>query len=521
MTKKITHLTFVDLDAQGLPDCILVDKPTGISTHSPDIGKIGMCEVLESELDQKIYVVHRLDKETSGLLLFAKTPEAAKKIAELFEKHLVQKTYLFLTDKKCAQDQFTVESHIEKEKNSFISHQLKEKNSKTVFKKIKSLPLGDLWQAEPVTGKPHQIRLHAQDSGIAILGDNDHGGSPFSRLCLHALKIEIAIDNKKIQLSTAEPLWANDFNNTAELAILEAHAQRKRLYTYPETESIRLLHSEIDSYRIDQYGEVLWVYWYKESDPTLNDISMFESYAKKLNKKLFIRKMLNRGDDPNSNDLWAIHNPPERWVAEENQVKYELRSDTGLSPGLFLDQRENRYWVRTHSQDRSVLNLFSYTSGFSVNAALAGAREVVTVDVSSNFIEWSKENFKANDLNPENYEFWVSDALVFLKGTVRRKRKFDLIICDPPSFGRSKNGVFSISKNYEELLVNCMLCLNKNGLILFSTNYEKWDKYDLQKNVSKLKTQFSMKILEAPLAGLDFEMPNQDPLMKSILIRKN
>ena len=176
-----------------------------------------------------------------------------------------------------------------------------------------------------------------------------------------------------------------------------------------------------------------------------------------------------------------------------------------------------------HAKDRSVLNLFSYTSGFSTVAALAGAREVCTVDVSANFIEWSKNNFKLNGLDPEaeNHEFWVQDCILFLKGTIRRKRKFGLIVCDPPSFGRSKSGVFSISKNFDELMINCMYCLQKDGLLLFCTNYEKWTTGDLHLRLNKLKREFSFKILPAPAQGLDFELPDQEPLMKSIILRKN
>ncbi|MNS84534.1 23S rRNA m(2)G2445 methyltransferase [compost metagenome] len=104
---------------------------------------------------------------------------------------------------------------------------------------------------------------------------------------------------------------------------------------------------------------------------------------------------------------------------------------------------------------------------------------------------------------------------------MRRKRKFNLIICDPPSFGRSQNGVFSISKNFEELVLNCLYCLEKDGLLLLCTNYEKWTSGDIHLRLNKLKSQFSFKILDAPPQGLDFELPDEEPLMKSIVIRKS
>lgn len=510
-----------------IADCIFIDKIAGLNTHTPEYGQRGCVEIYSEELNRKLYVVHRLDKATSGALLFATSPEIAADITRLFEQHLVGKKYLFLTDKKISATEFTYESLIVKEKNSFISSPHKEPNSKTTFRWQKSLGAFELWEAIPHSGKPHQIRLHAEANGISILGDDEHGGSPFFRLCLHSHSLDFELKGQKIFFQTELPVWAQSETPLAgeDLLLSEALQRRERMYKFSELkeESLRLSHREIDSYRIDQYGDYWWVYWYKESDPSVQDLLRFEKFAKTHNKKILVRKMLNRGEDPNAQILWNIGKTADRWNAKENGVNYELRSDTGLSPGLFLDQRENRLWVKEHAQDRSVLNLFSYTSGFSVVSALAGAREVCTVDVSQNFIEWSKRNFELNGLNheDENYEFWVQDCLLFLKGTIRRKRKFGLIICDPPSFGRSKSGVFSISKNLEELLINCMYCLEKNGLLLFCTNYEKWTSGDLHLRLNKLKKDFSFKVLEAPSQGLDFELPDQEPLMKSVLLRKN
>lgn len=519
---------------------IFVDKISGLNTHSPEYGQRGCVEIYEDELERKLFTVHRLDKATSGALVFATSSELAADLTRLFEQHLVQKRYLFLTDKVIPTKEFTFESHIEKEKNIFISHLDKEPNAKTTFNWLKSLGPFQLWQAMPHSGKPHQIRLHAEANGIPILGDNEHGGSPFYRLCLHSMSLEFKLKEQNYSFQTNLPVWARDKSPLTSLVsthlheqtsleeqmlVLEAFERRERLFKFSglPQESLRLSHHELDTYRIDQYGSHLWVYWYKESDPTVQDLLRFEKIAKDLAKKVLIRKMLNRGEDPNAEVLWKIGTSDPRWTAQENKITYELRSNTGLSPGLFLDQRENRLWVQAHAQDRRVLNLFSYTGGFSLVSALSGAQEVCTVDVSQNFIDWSQRNFELNNLNPkdEKYEFWVSDCLVFLKGTVRRKRKFGLIICDPPSFGRSKNGVFSISKNFDELMINCLYCLEKNGLLLFSTNYEKWTVGDLHLKLEKLKREFSFKVLSAPPQGLDFELPDQEPLMKSIILRKN
>ncbi|MBC7371044.1 MAG: class I SAM-dependent methyltransferase, partial [Bdellovibrionaceae bacterium] len=503
-------------------DFIFAQKPAGYNTHSPDIGKKGFVEVLAEKMHQELYVVHRLDKETSGGILFAKSKAAAADLAALFEKHLIYKRYLFLTDRKSALTNFEYESFIEKDKGHFVNHADRAPNSKTKFTKLQTFKKYDLWQAEPVTGKSHQIRLHAEANNIHVLGDKFHNGSPFYRLCLHAAQLKFDLHENHFDFAADLPVWVSELERAPDtdqedLMILEAFQKRQWLLDFQSKpdECFRLSHQDIDSYRVDMFGDCLWVYWYQENDPADKDLQRFQRIADKFQKKFFVRKMLNRGEDPNAQLIWPSAGAEKRWIAQENGVKYECRSDTGLSPGLFLDQRENRRWVRENAKDKCVLNLFSYTGGFSVNAALGGAKEVSTVDVSANFMEWSKKNFEVNGFTvakegeplPEkpklsykslmseepqaaHYEFWIQDSILFLKGTAKRKRKFDLIVCDPPSFGRSKSGTFSISKNYEDLLVHCFYCLGKGGLLMFCTNYEKWTQAELIKNASRLKSQF-------------------------------
>lgn len=552
VTYNKIHVTLKDMKPSS-NSFLFAQKPSGFNTHSPDIGKKGFVEVLSEKLKEDLFVVHRLDKETSGAILFAKSKVAAAELASLFEKHLIHKKYLFLTDRRIQIESFEYESTIEKDKGTFVSLATQPFNSKTKFKKIKTYSQWDLWLAEPVTGKPHQIRLHAEANGIPVLGDKHHNGSSFYRLCLHASSLSFDYKNKKYQFESDNPVWISELElnpqvEQEDLMILEAFQKRQWLLDFANhpSECFRLSHQDIDSYRIDMFGDHLWIYWYKDSDPNDKDLIRFQRVADKFKKKFFVRKMLNRGEDPNAQLLWPAAPESPRWIATENGVKYECRSDTGLSPGLFLDQRENRKWVRENSKDKSVLNLFSYTGGFSVNAALGGAKEVVTVDVSANFLDWCKINFAINTLelpkegeDPEErprldykslmsnepakgrYEFWLQDSLLFLKGAAKRKRKFDLIICDPPSFGRSKGGTFSISKNYEELLIHCLYCLGKGGFLMFCTNYEKWTRADLSKNVQRLKHQFNFTVLSSPSSCLDFELPDEEPLMKSIVIRKN
>ncbi|MFN8847505.1 MAG: class I SAM-dependent methyltransferase [Bdellovibrionales bacterium] len=493
---------------------LFVDKVSGQNTHAVDLEKPGLAEMIQEQTGLKVYTVSRLDQGTSGALVFATTPESAQILSQLFETKKVQKNYLFLSDKKLSQSSLSHHSKIEKAGKRLNSDpQSSEPNAFTEFEFIKSMGPYFLHRARPKTGKTHQIRLHAQELGIPLLGDQEHGGAPFHRLCLHSLSVEFEWQNEKFSYETALPAWAHATDlNFSPLA--ESFHRRQQLMDFSNAgnSTLRWVHNENSQFHLDQYGSQLWAYWYS---PQVS-FSEFEKVQLYFQKPLWIREMKNRGSQASASQLIALGNPQPRWVCEENSVKFELRSDQGLSPGLFLDQRENRLWVKLNSHHKKVLNLFAYTGGFSLNAALGGASEVTTVDVSSQYLDWSKTNFKLNglDTNSEFFQFWTADSQFFLKSAIKRQRKFDLIICDPPSLGRSKEGVFRIEKDLKFLLELCLKCLTENGKILLSTNYEKWTLKDMTSIVESL----GCKHESTPCAGLDFELPHEPSLMKSLLV---
>ena len=231
--------------------------------------------------------------------------------------------------------------------------------------------------------------------------------------------------------------------------------------------------------------------------------------------------MLDRGQGVGGLEKSTLQSEnSEAWVTHEEGVAYQLKTDAGFSPGLFLDQRENRQFIRSSAKDKKVLNLFSYTSGFSVQAALGEAQEVTTVDVSSKFLNWSRENFSLNGLAPEKFEFFAQDCLLFLKGSIKRGRKWDLIVCDPPSFGRSKDSVWKIEKDLPDLAELLWQCLDEKGQILFTCNLEKKTRDEIIQLFSKKIKNKKMSITRMPMQSLDFE-PTDDihNLMKGFILK--
>ena len=136
--------------------------------------------------------------------------------------------------------------------------------------------------------------------------------------------------------------------------------------------------------------------------------------------------------------LLAGDAPPEAVTIHEHGARYEVDVRRGQKTGFFLDQRHNRRMVRDLAADAAVLNLFSYTGGFSVQAALGGARRVTSVDVAAPAVEAARRNFALSGLAVGDHEFMVADAFAALEDAVAEQRCWDLVVVDPPSFAPSE-----------------------------------------------------------------------------------
>ncbi|ADI37844.1 Ribosomal RNA large subunit methyltransferase L [Waddlia chondrophila 2032/99] len=160
----------------------------------------------------------------------------------------------------------------------------------------------------------------------------------------------------------------------------------------------------------------------------------------------------------------------------EYGAKFKVNLQDYLDTGLFLDHRETRQMAASLSKGKRLLNLFSYTSSFSVHAALAGAAFTKSVDLSNTYTEWSKNNFILNDIAAKNHPIVRADCLKFLEEEVRSNNRYDVIVIDPPTISRSKKmgKMFDVQKDYTFLMTMGLKLLSKEGVILFSTNSRKF-----------------------------------------------
>ncbi len=164
--------------------------------------------------------------------------------------------------------------------------------------------------------------------------------------------------------------------------------------------------------------------------------------------------------------LWGAE-PPERIAVDEHGMTLLVDVRHGQKTGHFLDQRENRRMVRDLARGRSeALNLFGYTGGFSVAAALGGVRHAVTVDVDRDALALAREAFRANGLDPADHAFAAEDCFDLL-GTYRKEgRRFDLVICDPPAFAKSQKAVEGAVAGYASLNRAALAVLAPGGLLV-------------------------------------------------------
>lgn len=156
----------------------------------------------------------------------------------------------------------------------------------------------------------------------------------------------------------------------------------------------------------------------------------------------------------------------EQLVIQENDLKFNISLGKSRNTGLFLDMRNGRQWVQKNAQGKRILNLFSYTCGFSVAAIAGNAKSVLNVDMSSAALNVGRENHRLNQQPLDHVKF---EKLDIFKSFSRFKKRgpFDLLICDPPTF---QKGSVDINRDYPKILrrldqfmaadATLILCLN-------------------------------------------------------------
>ncbi len=455
---------------------LIVNKPSGISTHSAHDGDLGMVEWLRLHHDVKVYTCSRLDKGTSGVLLFGLHQQAVAEAQTIHEQEQSQKNYYFIAGK-------TSHSSWDCTKN------LDNKPCKTHFSKIREGAVYTLYKAVIHRGRTHQIRRHAAASGIPILGDTQYKGAGFSRLCLHCYELDWPGIKQTVKIDP--PDWFKlCLDGISKEAAVLATAEKRYPFLSAITDCCRLIHRGEFSHNvaIDKYGDWLCVTGFDESLPAEQLLKQMHptlsSLAQSCNCLGGVVKTNLR--DPHKRKLFADiatwGKPiPESFCVHEHGLQFNVQLNERQHTGLFLDHRDSRRRIAKAAKGKRIANLFAFTCSFSVYTLAAGAQLVVSVDLAAGCLKIGRENIRMNQLlHAGNTKFIKDDVRKWLARQCRKKQSdpagfdyFDLIICDPPVFASSGKGKrFHVEKEWSALARNVHDILADDGIALFSNNHQ-------------------------------------------------
>lgn len=189
---------------------------------------------------------------------------------------------------------------------------------------------------------------------------------------------------------------------------------------------------------------------------------------------------------------WYIYNKdmPTNWIVSWKDLKFNLKLMGFKHTGLFPEQSYNwniiREKIKKEKREVKVLNLFAYTGGASVAALSAGA-SVVHVDSSKGMVDWAKENVKSSKLENKPIRFLVDDVVKFVEREIRRGNKYDMIIMDPPSFGRGSNKeIWNIETDLYNLVKLCTQILSDNPIMFLINSYTTGLSMNVLKDILEL-----------------------------------
>lgn len=269
--------------------------------------------------------------------------------------------------------------------------------------------------------------------------------------------------------------WHGPINQSFFQQLFEISREKRTSFKKDSlTTAYRLFNGEGDGIGgliIDRYADYAVFSWYNETlyQKKAELLTAFRTvYPDIIGAYEKIR--FSTKDLPESQFLYG-EQAPEPLLVTENGVQFATYLNEGLMTGIFLDQKEVRgRLVDGFAVGKTVLNMFSYTGAFSVAAAMGGAVATTSVDLAKRSLPKTTEQFEVNHLNLAAQKIIVMDVFDYFKYASRKGLSYDMIILDPPSFARNKKKVFSVAKNYGELVKDSIDILTDKGTLIASTN---------------------------------------------------
>lgn len=210
---------------------------------------------------------------------------------------------------------------------------------------------------------------------------------------------------------------------------------------------------------------------------------------------------------------WELEKEVPNWQIHYHDLTFNLKLMGFKHTGLFPEQAYNwnliREKIRNANREVKVLNLFAYTGAASIAALKEGA-SVVHVDSSRGMIDWAKENVKSNNLEDKPIRFLVDDVVKFVEREIRRGNKYDIILMDPPSFGRGANKeVWNIETDLYDLVQKCTKILSDDPIMFIINSYTTGLSQTILENILYLTVNKKYEgIISSDELGLPLENSN-------------
>lgn len=329
-------------------------------------------------------------------------------------------------------------------------------------------------------------------------------------------------------------------------ALFDAALDRRRaLLQSGRTDAVRLVHGAVDGLDglvIEQFGDVLFVQMHEGRWAVPREVlrEPVERLCRVVRATSVYVKHFVLDRAKASSAQVAEHRASLPWIGQPAPAEFEIREDgrrycirpfDGFSVGLFLEHRDHRRRIGELAGQMArhgggaegggafVLNAFCYTCGFSIAAALGGAYEVTSVDLSKRYLAWGKRNFAANQVPLDQHRFICDDIRTFYGRARRQGRRYDLVILDPPTFARIKQprGVFVLEDALEDLLAGAIDLLRPGGRVFFSTNHRGLPLQRIRQAITAAAA--GRHYLVEPLPPLPLDFAGDADFSRALLVR--
>lgn len=287
---------------------------------------------------------------------------------------------------------------------------------------------------------------------------------------------ELALGAISLHSQIAVRIWSFDVNQKIDEdffanRIRSAIGLRNNIINYDQTNVYRLINSESDlipGLITDIYGDYAVCQFLSAGAEFWKD-RIVEVLKQKLNLKNIYEKSDtdSRRKEKLEERIGVLsgNEPPDLVEVIENNLKFLVDIKSGHKTGFYIDQRDNRKVLSDFAKDKSVLNCFSYTGGFSIYARSSMAKSITNIDSSSTALKILSKNFSVNNFSSDKIENIEGDVFQVLRKFRDERRTFDLVILDPPKFAESTSQINKAARGYKDINLLAMKILNSGGFL--------------------------------------------------------